>query len=80
MLEKILFPQFILTGTKLRKTSKAEQTDAPEPDHLWLTVLQSLAEELSTSLSIVYRLYLDEGAIPFDWKRGHSTLIFKKGS
>ena len=63
-----------------KKLEKLKKTAAPGPDNLWPKVLQSLAEELSSPLSMIYTKCLDEGTVPLDWKRGHITPIFKKGS
>ena len=63
-----------------KKLLKLKKTAAPGPDNLWPKVLQSMAEEISTPLSMIYTKCLDEGTVPLDWKRGHIAPIFKKGS
>ena len=43
-------------------------------------MLKECAEELAFPLFVLYRLSLDEGELPQDWKKGHISPIYKKGS
>lgn len=50
------------------------------PDVIHPRILKELAETLATPLYIMFTKSLEEGKLPSDWKVGHITPIFKKGS
>ena len=63
-----------------KKLLMLKKSAAPGPDRLWPRELHSLADSLSSPLSIIYTRCLEEGMVPLDWKRANITPIFKKGS
>ena len=44
---------------------------SPGPDMIHPQLLKECAEELAFPLFVLYRLSLDEGELPQDWKKGH---------
>ena len=52
---------------------------APGLDGIVPKVLLECAEELSKPLLLIYRMSLEQGKVPRDWKRASVSAIFKKG-
>ena len=61
------------------KLKSLKPSSSPGPDQIHPRVLTELAAPLSKPLSDLYRLSLDQGQLPEDWKVGQVVPIFKKG-
>jgi hypothetical protein len=59
---------------------KIKLNKSPGPDMIHPNVLKEFATELAYPLNKLFRKSLDEGRLPQQWKDGHITAIFKKGS
>jgi len=69
------------TSTDVLKHLLNLKTDkSPGPDWIHPRLLKECAHELALPLYILYMKSLDDGNIPQDWKDGHVTPIYKKGS
>ena len=53
---------------------------SPGPDGIHPRLLSECAGQLGEPLSVLFRLSLDMGVLPSDWKRANISAIFKKGS
>ena len=42
--------------------------------------MKEKAEQLGTTLEIIYNSTLENGSMPKEWRQAHITAIFKKGS
>ena len=62
---------------KLLKNLNAHK--AGGPDNIKPTVLKELADELAPILTTIFRISLESGTIPSDWKKARITLAFIKG-
>ena len=52
----------------------------PGPDGIHPRVLRELSTELAIPLRDIFQLTLETGQLPTEWKLGHASPIFKKGS
>ena len=52
---------------------------ATGPDGLPPRVLKELSVELAPIFAMIFRLYLESGKIPNDWRQAMVTPIYKKG-
>ena len=62
------------------KLGKLRPGSAPGSDKIYPRILNTLKEELSIPLAIIFNKSLTEGVVPIDWKVANVTPIFKKGS
>ena len=53
---------------------------SPGPDGIHPRVLRELSTELAIPLRDIFQLTLETGQLPTEWKLGHVSPIFKKGS
>ncbi|KAI8493802.1 hypothetical protein Bbelb_281490 [Branchiostoma belcheri] len=63
-----------------RRLKNLNPNKSPGPDNIHPRVLKEMAEVLATPLQIIFTKSLEEGKLPREWKIGHITPIFKKGS
>ena len=63
-----------------KKLNKLNTSKAAGPDGISPRVLKELSSELAPILTILMNKSIEEGTIPQQWKNGHVTPIFKKGS
>ena len=47
---------------------------------LHTNILQSLSEEMSLPLCMIFKKSLDEGVVPLDWRAANVVPLYKKGS
>lgn len=62
-----------------KQLSKLNTSKAAGPDGIHSRMLKESCKEISSALLIIYRLSLDEGVLPKQWKEAHVRPIFKKG-
>ena len=67
-------------GLILKKLSELNVSKTPGPDSLHPKLLQELRIELSKPLTALFKLSVDSGVIPQDWKEAIVSPLFKKGS
>ena len=53
---------------------------SPGPDGIHPRILSECAEQLSEPLTALFKLSMDAGVLPIDWKKGNISAIFKQGS
>ena len=64
----------------LSKLSKLKTNKSPGPDELHPRILQEVRMEIVHPLVHIFRLSMETGELPDDWKSSNITAIFKKGS
>jgi hypothetical protein len=57
---------------------KIKPASAPGPDGIGAMVLQQLKDQVAPALLKIFRMTIDTGEVPADWKRANVTPIFKK--
>ena len=55
-------------------------SSSPGPDNVHSRILKECADVISPGVQHIFRLSLDTGVLPNEWKLGRITPIFKKGS
>ena len=50
------------------------------PDNIHARILKELADDIASPIATFFKLTIERGKIPRDWKRGNISPIFKKGS
>lgn len=63
-----------------KKLNKLNTSKAAGPDGISPRILKELSSELAPVLTVLMNKSIEEGEIPQQWKNGHVTPIFKKGS
>ncbi|KAI8495249.1 hypothetical protein Bbelb_272350 [Branchiostoma belcheri] len=63
-----------------RRLKNLNPNKSPGPDNIHPRILKEIAEVLETPLQIIFTKSLKEGKLPREWKIGHITPIFRKGS
>jgi len=63
-----------------KKLQEQDVSKSPGPDGWHQQFLKESAEELTVSLRVLFRKFLDSGFIPKEWKIAHVTPVFKKGN
>ncbi len=63
-----------------KKLCELREDKACRPDDISRMVLKHCASMLKVPLHILFRTTLDEGCLPWDWKKANVCPIFKKGS
>ena len=77
--EKQLLDVEITEEHVLCKIKGLKDGKAPGEDGISSTLLRKIAESISEPLAKIFRLSLDTGDIPMDWKRANISAIYKKG-
>ena len=62
------------------KLNKLKPFKSSGPDSISPRILLQLADEICNPLAYIYRLSIESGEVPQDWKTANVTPIFKKGS
>ena len=62
------------------KIKKMKDNKAPGVDGIPPKLLKEIVEQISTPLSKLFNLSLEEGIVPSEWKEANITPLFKKGS
>ena len=68
-------PEMIAQKIKKKKDNKSPGVDGIPPK-----LLKEIVEQISTPLTKLFNLSLEEGIVPSEWKEANITLLFKKGS
>jgi hypothetical protein len=56
-----------------------DPSKAPGPDGISARVLKELADEIAPILTLIFRVSLETGQVPADWKDANVSPIYKKG-
>lgn len=71
---------FIITTAGVEKLlNNLNVHKAPGPDELTPQLLKTVAHEVAPALQFIFRLSLDQGEIPDDWRHARVAPIYKKG-
>ena len=57
-----------------------KDTKSPGVDGIPPKLLKEIVEQISTPLSEVFNLSLEEGIVPSEWKEANIMALFEKGS
>ena len=68
-------PEMIAKKIKKMKDNKSRGIDGIPPK-----LLKEIVEQISTPLTKLFNLSLEEGIVPSEWKEANITPLFKKGS
>jgi hypothetical protein len=60
--------------------NKLDITKSQGPDEIHPRVLREMAEEMAGPLACIFRISLETGKLPVQWKQANVTPLFKKGS
>ena len=63
-----------------KKIKKMKDNKSPGVDGIPPKLLKEIVEQISTPLTKLFNLSLEEGIIPSEWKEANITPLFKKGS
>ena len=63
-----------------KKINKMKDNKSPGVDRIPPKLLKEIAEKISTPLAKVFKLSLEEGIVPPEWKEANIAPLFKKGS
>ena len=63
-----------------KKIKKMKDNKSPGVDGLPPKLLKEIVEQISTPLAKLFKLSLEEGLVPSEWKEANITPLFKKGS
>lgn len=77
--EEILDLEFAVDDVK-KQLKELKVGKATGPDGIPPSILVQAAEELAEPLARLFKMSLDTGCVPEDWKMAYVTPIFKKGS
>ena len=66
-------------STILKLLEQINISKAAGPDGLHARVLKECRESFAVALNILFRLFLDEGCLPYQWKMADVKPLFKKG-
>ena len=73
--------QLCLTPVMIaKKIKKMKNNKSPGIDGIPPKLLKEIVEQISTPLAKLFKLSLEEGIVPSEWKEANITPIFKKGS
>ena len=70
----------ITPATVFSKLIALQSNKSSEPDGWPITIIKSVSEFISVSLSILFNKSLNSGTLPSDWKCANVTPIHKKGA
>ena len=71
----------VITEDQVKKKLKGLKIDkSPGPDGMYPRILKELSDMIAGPLCILFNKSVLERALPQEWKDGHVTPIFKKGS
>ena len=75
------FSEVNITESKVRgKILKLKTHSAAGPDGIGPQILREAVNELTKPLATIYKLSLETGQVPEDWKKARVTPIYKKGA
>ena len=73
--------QLFVTPEIIAKTiKKMKDNKSPGVDGIPSKLLKEIAEQISIPLAKVFKLSLEEGIVPSEWREADITPLFKKGS
>ena len=73
-------PIKIHTGEVLYLLLNLKASKATGPDKIPSHLLKELAYQIDSALTLLYRVSINQGAVPLDWKMASIVPIFKKGN
>ena len=71
---------FVTPEMIAKKIKKMKDIKSPGVDGIPPKLLKEIVEQISTPLTKVFNLSLEEGIVPSEWKEANITPLFKKGS
>lgn len=75
-----MLPIIIDEDTILNKLLKLKIDKSPGPDALHPRILKEIRAEITYPLKHIFRISLDTGELPSDWRSSNIIAIFKKGA
>ena len=73
--------QLFVTPEMIAKTvKKMKDNKSPGVDGIPPKLLKEIVEQITTPLTKLFYLSLEEGIVPSEWKEANITPLFKKGS
>ena len=71
---------FVTPKMIAKKFKKMKDNKSPGVDWIPPKLLKEIVEQISTPLSKLFKLSLEKGIVPSEWKEANITQLFKKGS
>ena len=72
--------QLFVTEMIAQKIKKMRDNKSPGVDGIVPKLLKESVEQISTPLAKLFKLSLEEGIVPSEWKKANITPLFRKGS
>lgn len=73
-------PDFDISRDEVLKALQTLKSNkSPGPDHIFPKLLKEISDEISSPLTQLFNMSLQNGVVPRDWKMANVTPIFKKG-
>ena len=71
---------FVTPEIIAKKMKKMKDNKSPGVDGIPPKLLKEIIEQISTPLAKLFKLSLEEGIVPLEWKEANITPLFKEGS